>query len=242
MIFLSGARSNKGAQICFLLLIATALQAADIAGKLIIVDGGPDNTPVELLDVRIRPLDGNAEVSATPNKLGDFVLRDVRPGHYKLRLSMPARITDFEQGSQPANPLDFEVRSQDTRRLSLQLSVADSDVLVEVAGWQSGSDFVAILAPADPMLSLQESCYVNKLSSDKTRFQFLPLGRYRLFIVDSRFQKDVAKYGPRLPNFLTSEAVSVNAPFKAQISVTAKYIDSQMVEEAVRGADQMPVK
>jgi len=58
MIFLSGARSNKGAQICFLLLIATALQAADIAGKLIIVDGGPDNTPVELLDVRIPPWTG----------------------------------------------------------------------------------------------------------------------------------------------------------------------------------------
>jgi len=60
------------------------------------------------------------------------------------------------------------------------------------------------------MLTLQESCVLNKVSNDETRFRFLPPGQYRLFIVDSRFQQEVAIYAPRLPTLLKAGTFTIN--------------------------------
>ncbi len=220
------------------LLIAQPAESLDLTGRITLVDAPPDATPVEALRVEIRSLSTARQFSAQVDPSGNFTLKDVGSGHYSLRLSMPSRIQVLKIGSRPLSPVDFEIGSGEQDSLTVILSLASSDVLVTARGIPKDSHAVAILAPADPMLSLQESCILNELSGGKTRFRYLPPGRYRLFVVDSRYQQDVAKFAPRRPDFLAVESLIVEAPASNQAEVTATYIDSQTVLNAIRDASQ----
>lgn len=221
------------------------LFAIDVKGSLHFEDTIAESTRPEMIWAKIRSLDTGADISARPNSSGEFLLQNVPAGHYRLQIDMPARIRSIQMDSASVNPLDFQILSQDTRKLEIVLSLAAAEVLVTPLGLPAETEVVVILAPDDPMLTLQESCTVNAISNNRAHFQFLAPGKYRLFVADARFQADIARYGPRLPAFLANEAnsvdaSSVDAKAATPVSVTASYIPAQVVAEAIRQAAGTP--
>lgn len=216
------------------------LSAADLAGTLRFVDTPPQATPVEMLPMTIRSLANGRDVSARVNHEGNFTLRNVDPGPYQLHLAMPARIRSLQFGSQSLSPLHFEIPPHAENPLEVVLSLASTELIARGTGVPPGRNAVAILVPADPMLTQQESCRLNQFSGSETRFPFLPPGQYRLFLVEARFQTEVAKYAPRRPTFLQREAVLVKTRESPSSQVSAHYIEDQAVEEAIREAERSP--
>lgn len=214
------------------------VHAAEVSGNLSYIDADPQTmpTPVEMLSVGIHSKSTGVQFSAQVDRSGKFNIKNVTPGRYRLALDMPARIHSMELDSRPASPLDFEVGPGSKNTLDIVLSLASAEILVDVAT-PPQTETVAILAPADPMLTLQESCWMNKVSGNKILWQFIPPGTYRLFIVDSRFQNEVSKYGPRLPGFLASEATVIDSAHGSTSISSAHYIDASIVEEAIRQAE-----
>jgi hypothetical protein len=64
----------------------------------------------------------------------------------------------------------------------------------------------------------------------------VPPGRYRIFIVDSQFQSDVAAYAPRFPDFLKDKATPVEVTEEGETEATATYVDGETIKQAVRQA------
>jgi len=62
----------------------------------------------------------------------------------------------------------------------------------------------------------------------------VPPGKYRIFIVDSQFQSDVAGYAPNFPDFLKDRATPVEVREEGETEATAKYVDGETVKLALR--------
>jgi len=213
----------------------------DLQGMLELVDRPPDATPVEALNFRLHPLGGGYDIDAQPDRDGRFTIIKVRPGRYSLTFPMPGRIQTFAIGSKELAPEDFEINSGSMGPLLLVVSMKSADVAVKVRAFPSGhSDVVALLVPADTHLTLRESCYSIQLSGPQTKFGLVPPGKYRIFIIDVQFQKDVVGYAPRFPAFLKNEATPVEVSDSGQVEATATYLDNETVKEAIRQAGPLP--
>jgi hypothetical protein len=210
----------------------------DVQGFLRLVDRPASATPVEALTFRIHPLGGGGfDVEAQPDRDGRFTLNKVRPGRYSLTFPMPGRIERFANRSNELAPEGFELTSGKAGPLVLVISMKSADVSVKVQAFPTQhGDVVALLAPADNHLTLRESCYLNRISGLQTRFDFVPPGKYRIFIFDAQFQQDVAAYAPRFPDFLKNQATSIEVPGSGRAEATATYLDGETIREAIRQA------
>lgn len=225
------------ALVACVLVSAQTLPTFDLPGSLELVDRPPYATPVEAMMVSLHPLVLDFEIQARPDRAGRFVLKNVKPGHYSLKLDFPGRIRTFAIGSKDLAPDRFELNPSDVGPLRIIASLKTSKVSVMVRGLPSQrSGAIALMSPADPYLTLRESCISNALTEPRTTFTFVPLGKYRIFIVDEEFQSDVAAYAPRFPDFLKDHATPVEASEEGETEVTATYVDGETIKQAVRKA------
>jgi hypothetical protein len=230
--------------ICCLAAGVQSVAAFDVPGKLELVDGGPDTTPVDQMMVSIHSLDGPVGVNGQPDSRGHFVLKDVRPGRYSLGLSFPGRIRTFARGTQELNRWDFELKAGGTAPLRIVVSVKTSDLIVDVQGLPhpvASGPFAALLAPADPQLALDHACFTNALSAARTEFPFTVPGKYLLFITDARFQTELA-LNARLREALRDRATAVEVLENGPTNVSAFYIDRFTVQQAIRDVRTLQVK
>jgi hypothetical protein len=217
--------------------IAQSPHTFDVAGTLSLIDRPPEATPVEVLTFRIHPLTGGFDVSATPDKDGMFLLRDIQPGRYSLVFPMPGRIEVFAIGAGQLAPEDFELSSNDPGPISIVVSMKSATVAVRVLGVPSGqSGAIALLVPADNRLTLRESCYSNGLTGPETVFRFVPPGKYRLLVFNSKYVRDVSAYAPRVRSFLGRESVEVDASPEHDATATVSFINDETIEAAIREA------
>jgi hypothetical protein len=207
----------------------------DLPGYLELVDRPAEATPVEAMMVSLHPLVLDYDVEARPDQDGKFVLKNVKPGRYSLTLPFPGRIRTFATGSKELAPDGFRLDSSDAGPLQIVVSLKTSIVSVKVRGFPSQrGDIVAMLAPADPYLTLRESCSFNTLAEPWTTFRWVPPGKYRIFIVDSLFQSDVAAYAPRFADVLKDQATPVEVREEGETEATAGYVDGETVKLALR--------
>ena len=218
-------------------LTAQNAHTFDVAGTLNLIDRPPEATPVEALTFQIRPLTGGFDVSATPDKDGRFVLRNAQPGRYSLVFPMPGRIEVFAIGARQLAPEDFELSSNHLGPISIVVSMKSATVAVRLIGVPTGqSDAIALLVPADNRLTLRESCYSKGLTSGETIFRFVPPGKYRLLVFNSKYLRDVSAYAPRVRSFLGRESVGVDASPERDATATLSFIKDETVEAAIREA------
>jgi len=213
----------------------------DLPGYLELVDRPPNATPVEAMMVSLHhslhPLVLDYDVQARPDRDGKFVLKNVKPGRYSLTLPFPGRIRTFAIGSKKLTPDGFGLDSSDAGSLQIVVSLKTTIVSVKVRGFPSQrGDIVALLAPADPYLTLRKSCSFNTLAEPRTTFRWVPPGKYRIFIVDSLFQSVVAVYAPRFPDFLKDQATPVEVREEGETEATATYVEGETVKLALRQA------
>lgn len=213
------------------------LPTFDLPGSLELVDRPPEATPVEAMLVSLHPLVLDYEIQARPDRDGKFILKNVKPGRYSLTLPFPGRIRTFAIGSKELTPDGFELNSRDEGSLRIIASLKSSKVSVKALGIPSGrTGVVALICPADPYLTLRLSCFSNALTEPRTTFTYVPLGKYRIFIVDTEFSSDVAGYAPRFPDFLMDQATPVEASEDGEKEVTATYVDGETIKRAIREA------
>jgi hypothetical protein len=206
----------------------------DLPGYLELVDRPAEATSVEAMMVSLHPLVLD-DVEARPDRDGKFVLKNVKPGRYSLTLPFPGRIRMFAIGSKELATDGFRLHSSDAGPLQIVVSLKTSIVSVKVRGFPSQcGDIVAMLAPADPYLTLRESCSFNTLAEPRTTFRWVPPGKYRIFIVDSQFQSDVAACAPRFADFLKDQATPVEVSEEGETEATARYVDGETVKLALR--------
>lgn len=207
----------------------------DLPGLVQFVDSPPDGATVGQVIFHLSPIGGGIDVEARPNKNGSFTINGVRPGRYSLTYGMPGRIQTFAVGERELAPENFELRSMDVGPLRLIITMVEAVIVVNNRGLPSGhADVVALLVPADNLLTLRESCTYNRVIGTQTMFQGVPPGKYRILVVDADFSQDVAAYAPRSMDFLKNEATPVEAPHGGQIEVTATYVDRETVQAAIR--------
>jgi len=72
------------------------------------------------------------------------------------------------------------------------------------------------------------------LTEPQTTFRFVPPGEYRLFIIDSQFQNDIAEYAPRFRDFLKDHSTQVEVSEEGETKATATYVDGETIKQAVR--------
>lgn len=216
-----------------MLLAPQDITAADLPGRIELVDLPPAPTPIN--EIRFHRLeDGYDVVSAQVDRSGQFLMRGVAPGWYSLLLAVPGRIKTFGSGSKTLDPSHFQVQPGDSAPLRLVVSLKTSELAVEVEDLSKASrDVVALLAPADPYLTHRESCYLNTLTGSRTTFRFVPPGQYRVFIIDKEFSNDAAQHAPK-PDFLKAEATVIQVGETSETRATAKYLDSSTVRGALK--------
>lgn len=225
------------ALVACVLVSGQTLPTFDLPGSLELVDRPPEATPVEAMMVSLHPAVLDYEIQARPDRDGKFVLKNVKPGRYSLTLPFPGRIRTFAIGSKELTPDGFELNLSDARPLRIIASLKTSKVSVKVRGLPSQrTGAIALMSPADPYLTLRESCILNALTEPQTTFTYVPLGKYRIFIVDEEFQSGVAAYAPRFPDFLKDQATPVEASEEGETEVTATYVDGETIKRAIREA------
>jgi hypothetical protein len=226
---------------CVLVNAPGASPAFSLRGNLKLVDLPPAATPVEAMLVTLRPLDGGFSAQVQPDRSGNFVLKNLRPGRYALMLPMPGCIVPFARGGQALSPDGFRLAAGGEPPLRIVVSLKSSDLFVKVLGLPSGGgSFTALLAPADPRLTLQFSCYSLTLNGAEVTFRHVPTGKYRIFIIDSKFQSKVAAYAPRYPDFLKNQATPVEVLSEGTAKATATYVDGNAIRQAIRQAGPIP--
>jgi hypothetical protein len=217
-------------------LIAQAQSVFDVYGKLERVDLPPEATGVDAMLITLRPLGVNLLApQANPDRDGTFVLRHVTAGRYALELSFPGRIISFARGSEKLAPNGFELSSSGEGSLRIVVSLKTVEVSVGVLGVPSEpAKRVVVLAPADALLTLRESCAYNPLVGSGTTFRYVPPGEYRVFVVDTQSAHDVAIYAPRFPQFLRDQAMLFKVSGEGETKATVAYVDPETVKQAVR--------
>lgn len=227
---------------CLAVMLATCVVAAaqtpptfELHGSLKLVDRPPQATPVDSVMVSLHPLQGGFDIQAHPDRYGKFVFKNVRPGRYSFSIPIAGRILSFTDGARKLAPDGFELNSASPRALRIIVSMKTSELFVKVRGLpndHSGVD--VLLVPADPYLTLRLSCFLNALTAPETTFRFVPLGKYRILVVDARYQSNVAAYAPRFPDFLKSQATPVDIVEGSETKATAAYVDDKTVLQAIR--------
>ena len=218
-------------------LAMSLLFAADLPGRLQLVDAREGTTPVQYLEVALRSLDKAPHVRANPDKTGRFTLTGVAPGRYALDLPFFARYVSVTLGGRRLTPPEFEVKPGESGPLEIVISMKNVTLTVDVHGLpSSGEPLSAVLAPADPNLTIPYSCRVNRLPEPYTEFRAIPPGQYRLYIVSDSLATTVSGYAPRFPEFLKEQAPAFRVSAAGDTKVTADYIDSAIVNEAIRQA------
>jgi hypothetical protein len=206
----------------------------DLVGGLELVDRPSDSTPVEAMLVTLHPLENGYDIQARPDNVGRFVLKKVRPGRYFLQLPFPGRIQTFTNGSQALAPDGFELSSSDSGPIRIVVSLKTSVLSVRTVGVSGkNNSVVVLLAPADPYLTLRESCISNALIGPQSTFQFVPPGKYRIFVIDSKLQSDIAAYAPKFPDFLKDRSTLVEIS-EGSMKATATYVDPETIKQAVQ--------
>lgn len=229
---------------CTVALVACVLASGqtlptfDLPGSLELVDLPPEATPVEAMMVSLHPLVRDHEIQARPDRNGKFVLKNIKPGRYSLTVPFPGRIRTFAIGSKELAPDGFDLNSSDVGSLRIVVSEKTTKVSVNVRGLRSqrADGAIALMSPADPYLTLRLSCISNALTEPRTTFMFVPLGRYRILIIDKEFQSDVSAYAPRFPDFLKDHATQVEASEDGDTEVTATYVDGESIKRAIQEA------
>ena len=199
-------------------------------GKLRIVDLPPNPTPPQAWVITLHPLTGGADIQASPDSSGSFVLKGVTSKRYSIDLHTPGRFVSFASGPVEKNPANFGL-SPDQGDLRILVSLKTTQLTVNLAPSDVASDRVIVLCPADAHLTLRDSCTTNAAGGTQKTFKYVTPGNYRVFLVDGGVARDVAAYATRHPDFLQREAL----PFAVLASggvVTAKYVDSETVHEA----------
>jgi hypothetical protein len=108
---------------------------------------------------------------------------------------------------------------------------------MRVQGLLAGqNNAIALLVPADNRLTLRESCYSNRLTGSDTTFRFVPLGKYRVLVFNSKYSQDVSAYAPRVAAFLSNESVTVEASPEHAVTAEVSYIADDTIETAIRMA------
>lgn len=225
--------------LCFgaLPLIAQSPQTFDVAGILRLIDSPPEATPLDALDLGIQARLNRAVISAQLDREGKFVFRNVQSGHYSLLFPMPGRISVFAIGGRRLAPEDFELGPGDSGPLLIEVSLKVGAAAVNVQGLPVGeNNAIALLVPADNLLTLRQSCYLNHLSEPDTVFRFMPMGKYRVLAFNSKYSKDVAAYAPRVREFLSGESATVEVSGDNDAVVSVSYLTDEKVEAAIREA------
>lgn len=226
--------------LCFTFLLAGVVTAqslpVDLSGHVQVVGGDKDTTPNEAFDVAIRNVENKNVVRAKMDHDGNFTMKGVLPGRYELDLPFPGRfISAIIAGTSLALPTLLVGSSLDGP-LNLVVTVETSGVALVAEGLPRSGEFVAILAPADPFLTLRNSCYAASLLDSRADFKFIPPGTYRVFVVDRSVASAVSAYAPRVPDFLRDQSRPINVIADAPGRVTATYIEEAIVRDAVRRA------
>jgi hypothetical protein len=218
-------------------LMAQGPQTFDITGTVRLINRPPEATPVDALDLRIQARSNGFVISAQPDREGKFVFRNVQGGRYSLLFPMPGRISVFAIGGRRLAPEDFELGTGDSGPLSIEVSLKVGTVVVNVRGLPGGgNDAIAMLVPADNLLTLRESCYSNHLSPPDTVFRFTPVGEYRVLAFNRRYSQDVAAYAPKVREFLSRESAPVEVSGENDATVSVSYAIDEKVEAAIREA------
>jgi hypothetical protein len=228
---------------CMIVLLASVslggqvVPIFDVSGILQIRDAPPEATPIESLGpVRLQSLEHLSVLDAPPDRSGNFVLKNVRPGRY-LILPFPGRIRSFTSGTRNLAPDGFDLSASDVHPLRIVVSMKTATLSVQTNTLPNGqTNIVVLLAPADSYLTLHESCLSNRLTDSQIKFLFLTPGKYRIFVVDSQMESDVAAYAPRFPDFLKDSATPVEVSEEGETTASAAYLDSDIVKEAIRRA------
>jgi hypothetical protein len=196
---------------------------------------------VEAYTIRLHPEAKERDLFAQPDRNGYFKIDSAPPGRYSLILPVPARITSLLSSSAAPDPAHIQIGTvaADDWRITLSLRTAAVSVSIRGAPANHG-ELAALLCPDDAWLTLRESCQLNTIPANpldafaggRTVFRYIPCGRYRLFIVDSRFSGSVAERAPHFPNFLAGEAAPVDA-LQGDTHVSAKYLASDEMERAI---------
>ncbi|MGB7583286.1 MAG: hypothetical protein WBM11_00475 [Terriglobales bacterium] len=211
------------------------LPTFELPGTLQLRDAPAESTPIERLGpVRVRSLEHLNVVDAQLDRNGRFVLKNVVSGRYSLILPFPGRIQSFTSGIRDLVPDGFDLSVSDALPLRIVVSLKTAVLSVEARGLPNEPrDLVVLLAPADPYLTLQESCFSNRLTEQQTKFRFLTPGKYRIFVVNSGLEGDVAAYAPRFPAFLKDNATAVEVLAEGETTARATYLDSDTVKAAI---------
>ena len=205
------------------------------------MDAGPFTTPLQYLDVALRPIDRSVVVRERLDPTGQFKFNDIIPGRYEFDLSFPGRIVSARLGGKPLALPVFELKPEDSGPLDIAVSVKTSDLSAEVRGLPGdGRQIVALLAPSDSALTLRYSSYLMTNIGPLAEFRSVPPGTYRLFIVDDAVRRDVSGYAPRFPDFLKDLAPPFVIAEEGRTKITATYIDATTVQEAIKRAPYVP--
>ena len=235
-------------RLALLLLIGAFLYAQNpetfnIAGTLRLTDRPPEATPVEALSFRIHPLDGGFDVTAQPDSQGRFLLKNVKPGHYELEFPMPGRLEVFAIGQRDLAPGDFALTSDDNEILSIVVSMRSATVKVNVRDpGRIQNDAIALLVPADDRLTLRHSCFSQRLNERETTFQFVPPGKYRVLVFNSKYTSEVAAYAPRFDDFLDRKSVAIEADWKEAVTASPDFVNDEDVESAIRSVSSRSIR
>ena len=203
----------------------------DVHGKLHLVDLPPNPTPLSSWTITLHPLTGGADIQATPDISGNFVLKGVRAKRYAIDLHGQGRFVSFTAGPVEKNPGNFGL-SPEQGDLRILVSLKTTQLTVNVASSDAGSNRVIVLCPSDARLTLRTTCTTNSAKGAQTTFQHVTPGTYRVFVVDAGSAHDVSAYAPSHPDFLTKAGL----PFSVLANgatVTGKYVDPNAIREAV---------
>jgi hypothetical protein len=212
-------------------LFAQSPGTFDLHGKLKLVDMPPNPISLSSWVITLHPLTGGADIQATPDSSGNFVLKGLKSKRYSIELHMPGRFVSFTAGPVEKSPANFGL-SPDQGDLRILVSLKTTQLTISVAPSEAGSNRVIVLCPSDVHLTLRTTCMTNPANGAQTTFQHVTPGTYRVFVVDAGVAHDVSANAPSHPDFLTKAGL----PFSVLASggtATGKYVDSSTVREAV---------
>jgi hypothetical protein len=218
------------------LVLVISSQAVNLNGSLVLVDTTHDTTPVDALSVAIHSPTTFVMYRAQPDHDGQFELKDVRPGHYRLELGVPSRLKTFTIGGKEVSPADFEVSPDTHGPVRIVLSMKVGTLTVKVEGAPNNARLTAVLAPHDEFLTLN-SQFTNPVVAGATQLRFLPPGRYLLFVVDTDLSNDIAT-DARLRDALKEHAAATEVLADENTTATGRYISRQVIDEGKRPAGQ----
>jgi len=216
--------------------LAQPAPTVNLKGLLTLIDTMRDTIPVSALSVAIYSTTTLVTYRAQEDQDGQFEMKDVRPGHYRLELGVPSRLKTLTIGGKAASPADFEIDPDTKGAMLIVLSMKVASLTVKLEGATNNSRLTAVLAPNDEFLTLR-SQFTNPVDAGVTLFRFLPPGRYLLFVVDDDLSRDIGT-DPKLRDALKKQATAAEVFANENTTVIGHYISRQEIEHCKRQAGQ----